>query len=265
MDAAPEESARPTGEPIFDWSRRRLRDHLRLAVFVVLSVGAHAFFFYLFKVVYAPSERVLPRSSQVMLLHRSDPRTVTMLRDLEDRFAARGGAISSAVSGSLRLEDRSAIYEPSYSGHELSLERLELPRPSLDLPAGRDPAVPELPPVRSSRSRTPSGAGGDVASSGAPPREYVPATVVVVAGGSLVDRKLTRVPEADPATWAASGSGRAIFMVGVDRSGRVANRFPWERDGLPDVSAIGGFVGGLTFEPDEGAEALEWGTVEVRW
>ena len=90
--------------------------------------------------------------------------------------------------------------------------------------------------------------------------------ISVIPGGALAGRKVISVPEHDPATWSGGGSGRVVFMVGVERAGRTVFRMPTDRGGLPDVSEVSRFISQIVFAPGEaGSPATEWGMVELVW
>lgn len=255
---------------VFRWEREGVAPAVKLAGFVALSVAIHAGFFYLFRVVYPSSERVLPTPVEVLLLSEESPGVPSLLRALDDRDAAYHSSVRESVSGGLDLGSYGAVYgegeakemvelgyQPSYSRHDPML----LPWPQapewVELPAltekGTVPILPQKdePALPGTKPDSPERQGGEIS---------------VLRGGGLESREIEAIPDIEASEWGESGTGRVVFMVGIGRSGRVIYRLPTDRGGLPEVGEVSAFVGQIVFEAGESqGPEINWGMIEVVW
>ncbi|MDG2122199.1 MAG: hypothetical protein P8J87_00785 [Verrucomicrobiales bacterium] len=267
-DGSPREPGRGAGL-VFNWNREGVGPRIKLAGFVIISVVLHTGFFYLFRVVYPASERVLPTPVRVLLLAEESPGVRPLLRALDDRDAAYRSSVRESVSGSLDLGTFTTVYGegqkglvelgylPSYMDYEPEMQTWPDAARDNDLPALSESGV--IPVVPLSREEVLAGDGEAVVMERA-------GRVSVIPGGALEGRKIVSIPETDPSEWSGSGNGRVVFMVGIERAGRAVYRLPSDRGGLPDVSNVSRFVAQIVFEPGEaGDPRVEWGMVELVW
>ena len=127
---------------IFRWKRPRAIS-FRLGFFLLLSFALHLTGFYLFKVVYPPNRKSLPRDAEIWQLRADDPDVLANL--------ARHGPALGAFSGAIPFREGPPAVELvpmrlSFDGYQPGFE--PLPRRSLNQPLVFPDAVPAtLPPV----------------------------------------------------------------------------------------------------------------------
>lgn len=132
---------------IFRWKRPHSFS-FRLVFFFVLSFALHIAGFYLFKVVYPPNQKSLPRDAEVWQLDTNDPEVLAHL--------ARHGPALGAFSGAVPFRDGpspSALVPMrlSFDGYQPGFE--PLPPRSLNEPLVFPDAVPAaLPPIEETPS-----------------------------------------------------------------------------------------------------------------
>jgi len=109
---------------IFDW--RKSRWDYRLPVLFALSLFAHIFCFYIFRVVYPPTTSLLPPSAQVTVLDPNRPQDKSLL----DWVAMNSPAIVSAPrTDSGVIAQVIPRYKPIYSTLSAELRRSDSAKP----------------------------------------------------------------------------------------------------------------------------------------
>lgn len=127
---------------IFRWKRPH-GFSFRLGFFLLLSFALHVAGFYLFKVVYPPNQKALPRAAEVWQLPADDPRVLAQL--------ARHGTALGAFAGAIPIRESSPAttlvpLRLSFDGYSPSF--VALPPRQLNQPLEFPDAVPALlPPV----------------------------------------------------------------------------------------------------------------------
>jgi hypothetical protein len=127
---------------VFRWKRPHAFS-FRLAFFLLLSFAIHLTGFYLFKVVYPPNQKSLPRDAEVWQLRADDPDVLANL--------ARKGSALGAFSGAIPFRDGPppvalVPMRLSFDGYQPGFE--PLPPRALNEPLVFPDAVPAaLPPV----------------------------------------------------------------------------------------------------------------------
>lgn len=127
---------------VFRWKRPRAIS-FRLGFFLLLSVAIHLTGFYLFKVVYPPNQKALPRDAEIWQLRPEDPDVLAQL--------TRKGPALGAFSSAVPFRDGPPAVELvpmrlSFDGYQPGFEAL--PPRALNQPLVFPDAVPAaLPPV----------------------------------------------------------------------------------------------------------------------
>ncbi|MEM0895750.1 MAG: hypothetical protein AAGJ79_02610 [Verrucomicrobiota bacterium] len=242
----------------FSW--RRFRWNTRFLLFVILSVFAHAAFFWAFAVKYPEPSRTLPSTARLVVLDAGDPTTLDVLRQIEDRVAA----LDDSLRARTRLPEgivEEVRFSPLFANRDpklKSLPPLELPvQLPLLFPPGETYA-PLLPRRRADHADQPQ------------PEVIPPATLPIpqisIFGESLGERDL-----AHPVDWTGSDrlfetpeEGFASFYVGVDASGRVAHCLMSEGQQSPAARYLHRLIKSLNFVPAPESQR-QWGWVELRW
>ena len=128
---------------LFNWDSPR-RQKAVLAIFVLLSLVAHAFCFYVFQIVYPTPVALLPPPAGVTFIAADSEQGRTLLRwiDAEDPALA----FTTHPSTETRLDAISkAEHVPSYFALDPLLKKLPAFKPDLRIPSSRPPAaVPAL-------------------------------------------------------------------------------------------------------------------------
>ena len=188
---------------IFRWKRPHGLS-FRLGFFLVLSLALHIAGFYMFKVVYPPNQKVLPRDAEVWQLPADDPRVLAQL--------ARHGTALGAFSGAIPFRDGPPATEIvpmrlSFDGYQPAFE--PLPPRRLNQPLVFPDAVPAMLPP-----------GEELAIEGKPIRTERNLLIWEnPANGSSVEMPWTCPEEHAP------GSD-ALWQVLVDPAGRVIEAVP---------------------------------------
>ena len=236
-------------ELTFEWREPRLRQRLRLLLYLGLAFLLHAVCFYVFQVVYPSSTIGLPVPMRVMVLSPDNAAAQDTLREVEDRLAGYGlgpGDRAETVS----LDDYNN-YQPSFAEYRPKLR--DLPRGSvarLPLPGAFDQDA--LPPLRTGLQTRPPEAASD------------PIAPVVIFNGELASRKLMDSPELDK-LFAKDHGTLATFSIGVNASGVVEYCLP-EKDEfrVENLDALLRAMFRFRFDPLPGSGVV-WGTATVEW
>src|SRR5215216_1474866 len=129
----------PAEPLLFSWDSARRR-RMTLAVFVLLSLMAHAMCFYLFQIVYPAPVALLPPPARVTFITPDSEKGRTLLRwiDAEDP----GVAFTTHPAPGARLGALPKTeHLPSYSTVEPILKELPPLKPDLRIPSSRPPAA----------------------------------------------------------------------------------------------------------------------------
>ncbi len=234
--------------------------HWKLALFLFFSFVLHAFCFYLFQVVYPPSERFTPNPARITYLSAGNSSSRGQLTALEDRvvYFDSSGIDSAART---RIEDYTVEFKPSFAGFAPNLRGLpergiDSPLPATinfqrtDLPAPSSP-----PPAERLSTRDIAGGAGET---GADPRMFLE--------GKLEGRSALAAGDWEWALEAKAGlEGRhAILMLAIDEEGAVQHALIHRGIESGMDAKILTTVRGLRFEAAPGG-GLSWGMVRLEW
>lgn len=237
----------------FQW-RERDRPLMRLAGFTLVSLGAAAGFFLLFRVVYPQARHFSTAPQQVLMLNDSQAAT----RDIVNRTRDRNFLLLEAgPAGSDRSDESSLfpVFRPSFSGYEMKL---------MDLPG--EPDKRSLPRVFNIEDMPlPPPATVMKARSSAPPARPGTRTVPrVVLHGALAGRKLESSARLNDTAGLADLTA-IRFLLGVNSKGAVGFALPLE--GGPDAKQmrlLHKAVSSLRFRPASDTE-VQWGQATFAW
>jgi hypothetical protein len=253
VDARDDSLSRAKGQFSFEW-KREAPISWRLIFFLGISFTAHAFCFYLFQVVYPPSERFSPSPSRITFLSPNDAASQAMLWEIEDRVVFIRSAEGESVSRN-PLNDIGIEFRPSFAEHELKLKRMPLPAVE---GADLDPLStfgPLLPPLSGTNSTLSSAAqSGDKA---------IPS---IEPGPGLSDRPIV---SSGNWNWAENnadnlGGREVMLMLGIDAEGRPEHVLMHSGIGEELDTQILTSSRNIRFESAPGAD-LQWGKVLLRW
>jgi hypothetical protein len=238
-------------EPLlFSWDSPRQQKAV-LAIFLVLSLVAHALCFYVFQIVYPTPVALLPPPAGVTFIapDSEDGRTLLRWIDAEDPALAftthrppetKLGAISKAE------------HVPSYFALDPLLKKIPALKPDLRIPSSRPPgAVPAL-------SRKTVSAGGTG-------RTYTSFSKELEQFGvaSIPQSRFAASNEETPET--------LQFRVAVNDSGEIRYCFPINSSGDPALDEQGRLqLVRSRFSPtritaDKPGLSLIWGTATIQW
>jgi hypothetical protein len=130
-----------TNDLVFGWEKPG-RGKWTLSGFLLGSLAAHAFGFYLFQIVYPPAVALLPPPGRVSLIAPNSDEERQLLRWIE----AEDPALASTT---LPPPDAKALvmptiqHAPSYLGRQPALKELPPPPPALRIPSAHPPAPVE--------------------------------------------------------------------------------------------------------------------------
>jgi hypothetical protein len=224
---------------IFDW--RKSRWDYRLPLLITISLLAHIFCFYIFRVVYPTTTSLLPPSAQVTVLDPNRPQDKGLL----DWVAMNNPAMVSAPRFDSRVISQvTPKYKPIYSGLSVDLRRS-------DAAPAQEQGIPSLfsaetlLPMRSQ-----------------PPEESAPQTFP-----SRLEMASTLLPRA-PMSLPSLPTSPALFeptsiFVGVSPEGGADYVFLTQSSGnsLLDQKAQD-FIRTLRFKPDA---KRSWGVLTLHW
>jgi len=239
-----------------------------------VAIALHALLFYLFRVVYPPSRRLVRQPEGIVLLTAGTPGAVPILHEISDQIPGFEGGLEELTTHGV-ANNFVADYVASFRGYEPDLAIPEFRRDSRTLPFLSPPGAVVLPPTR---FRAPS------ASFSLPPDDApLPlAKPTWTLKGSLVDRELLRPPRLSPEDVAALADRPDSYRIriGVDQFGVIAFTGPSAIvtssdtalvDLDPEVEArLRSIVRPMRFAPAPGvgdgvSRALQFGRVEIDW
>ena len=235
---------------LFDWDSPRPQKAV-LAIFVVLSLIAHAFCFYVFQIVYPTPVALLPPPAGVTFIAPDSEQGRTLLRwiDAEDPALA----FSTHAPPDTKLDTISkAKHEPSYSALGPLLKKIPASKPDLRVPSSRPPGAVR---VRSRKTVSAAGAG----------RTYISFS------NELEQFGVVRFPSSRFVASNEETPQTLRFRIAVNGLGEIRYCFPINSSGDPALDEQGRlqvvrsrFSRGKTTdgEPDL---SLIWGTATIQW
>jgi hypothetical protein len=232
-------------EPLlFSWEPPR-SERLAIAGFLVLSLLAHAFCFYLFQIVYPPTVSLLPPPARVSVISSSSEEGRSLLRWIDAEDPALAFATQQPPDASLHALLK-VEYVPSYLGVEPVLK--EVPRLDVDL------SIPSAHPPRPVPFLH---------------RQTMPA---VGSSGTSVAFSEDLLPLGDPSlpeysfTASNNETPKAIrFRVAVGSTGEIRYCFPLNSSGDPLLDEQARRYLTLCRFPLQQGSALVWGIATVEW
>src|SRR2546430_9332627 len=121
-------------EPLlFSWEPPRRRK-VAITAFLALSLGGHAFCFYIFQIVYPPTVALLPPPARMTLISSDNPESLALLRWVE----AEDPALATTTQRT--SEAKSFVlppieHRPFYATHQPKLRTLPPLAPDLSIPS----------------------------------------------------------------------------------------------------------------------------------
>jgi hypothetical protein len=232
-------------EPLlFSWEPPR-SERLAIAGFLVLSLLAHAFCFYLFQIVYPPTVSLLPPSARVSIISSTSEEGRSLLRWVDAEDPALIFATQQPSDARLHALPK-VEYVPSYVGLEPVLKEVPRLDGDLSIPSAHPPGpVPflhhqTLPAV--GPSRTSVSFSEDLLSLGDP---------------SLPEYSFTASNNETP---------EAIrFRVAVGSTGEIRYCFPMNSSGDPLLDEQARRYLTLCRFPLQQGSTLVWGIAIVEW
>jgi TonB family protein len=221
----------------FDW--RKSRWNYRLPVLIAVSLLAHIFCFYLFRVVYPATTALLPPSAQVTVLDSTRPAD----KEILDWVAMNDPASVSAPKFDSGVIARVAPrYRPIYSTVTVPLRSSDAAKPKQEgIPSmfSTESVLPIRPPLPST---------------GAPKRFP---TTVEMASTLQTEVAAPKLPASS-----AVAEPTSLF-VGVNLAGEVEYVFLMQSSGNSAIDAEAqAFIRNVKFKP---APNRGWGVVRFRW
>lgn len=238
----------------FQW-RERDRPLMRLAGFTLVSLGAAAGFFLLFRVVYPQARHFSTAPQQVLMLDDSQAAT----RDIVNRTRDRNFLLleaGPAASGRSDEPPLFPVFRPSFAGYEMKLMDLPGEPDKRSLPrvfsVGDMPLPPPATVMKARAPAPPAKPGGDRTA----PR--------VVLHGALAGRKLES--SARLKDIAGLGDLSALrFLLGVNSKGMVGFALPLEGGAdAKQMRLLHKAVSSLRFQPAADSD-VQWGQASFAW
>src|SRR3954469_17961086 len=130
-------SASAVNELVFRWEKPG-RGKWTLSGFLLLSLAAHAFGFYLFQIVYPPAVALLPPPGRVSLIAPDSDEARQLLRWIEAEDPALAST-TQAPPDTKALVLPTIQHAPSYLGRQPLLKDLPPGPPALHIPSARPP------------------------------------------------------------------------------------------------------------------------------
>jgi hypothetical protein len=243
-------SASAANDLVFRWEKPG-RGKWTLSGFLLLSLAAHAFGFYLFQIVYPPAVALLPPPGRVSLIAPDSDEARQLLRWIE----AEDPALTSTTQLS---PDAKALalptiqHAPSYLGRQPALKDLPPPPPALRIPSAHPP--------------------GPVEKISAPSPLVTRTAPSAIRFSPELDSLIS--PQLPELKFAASGRespDAARFLVAVNRKGELRHCFLQASSGDAALDeqarkylAIARFPA-LRDTNSERPDELVWGTATIEW
>jgi hypothetical protein len=238
-------------EPLlFSWDSPRAQKAV-LAIFVALSLIAHAFCFYVFQIVYPTPVALLPPPAGVTFIAPDTEQGRTLLRWIDSEDPAL--AFTTHAPPDTKLDAISkAKHEPSYFALDPLLKKIPALKPELRIPSSRPPGAV---PVRSGKTVSAAGKG----------RTYISFS------NELEQFGVASIPQ-----WRFAASNEETpqtlrFRIAVNDLGEIRYCFPINSSGDPGLDEQGRLqVVRSRFSPSKITDgeprlALIWGTATIQW
>ena len=238
-------------EPLlFSWDSPR-QEKAVLAMFLVLSLVAHALCFYVFQVVYPTPVGLLPPPARITFIVPQSEEGRTLLRWIDAEDPALAFTTQPPPGARLGVLPK-AEHVPSYSSLHAILKQIPALGPDLRIPSSRPAgAVPAL----SRKTASPVGSG----------RTYISFSNELDQFG---------VPSVLPSRFVASNEETPEtlrFRVAVNDFGEIQYCFPINSSGDPALDEQGRLqVVRSRFSPDRAnagrpRSSLVWGIATIQW
>ena len=229
----------PEARFIFDWQKSHW--DYRLPVLLAISLFAHIFCFYIFRVVYPTTTSLLPPSAQVTVL---DPNRAQD-KGLLDWVDMNNPAIVSAPRFDSRVINQVIPrYKPIFSALSVELKPSDSAKP-------QDPGIPSL---FSAETLLPMHSQ----------HQEQQALITFPSRLEIASTLQSRTPEALPALPASSTlSEPTSIFVGVDPKGEADYAFLMQSSGNGSLDQKAeDFIRSVRFKP---APIRNWGIVTLHW
>jgi hypothetical protein len=231
----------PEARFIFDW--RKNRWDYRLPVLIAISLFAHIFCFYVFRVVYPTTTSLLPPSAQVTVLDPNRPQDKSLL----DWVAMNDPANVSAPKFDPRVITQvTPRYKPTYSNFSAELRRSDSAKPqeqgipSLFSAENLFPMRPQPPPEERDE-----------------PKKFPTRLEIASTLQSRAPASLPVLP-----TTSALSEPTSIFL-GVSPEGKAEYAFLMQSSGnAPLDQKAEDLLRAVQFKPDPN---WNWGVVTLHW
>jgi hypothetical protein len=234
---------------LFNWEPPRRR-RLSIFVFVLLSLLAHAFCFYLFQIVYPPTVALLPPPAHVSLISANTEEGRTLLRWIDAEDPALAFATQRPPEARLRALPK-ITHVPSYLASAPALKEPPPPDVDLRMPSSQPPG-----PVPIARGATPSFG-------------VSPTTVLFSEEFAALGTASLPTPSFVASTNEPAQAVR--FRVAIDGRGETRYCFPLNSSGDPALDEqarhylmFGRFPGTSTIN-GAGNQSLVWGVATVEF
>lgn len=243
-------TAAAPGPLLFQWDSPKGR-RLAIAMFLVLSIVAHAFCFYVFQIVYPPTVALMPPPARVSLITDDTEEGRSLLRWIESEDPALAFATHRPPEGRFRALPKVA-HIPSYLTRDPILK--EVPPQVTDL---RPPSINPPGPVPISRPP--------------PPRDVGP---IATTASFSEEFDALGPPVTPPAQFTASNNESAQsarFRVAVTAQGGIRHCFVIESSGDPALDEQARNYLTLcrfpspSVQPSADNNSLVWGTATLDW
>jgi hypothetical protein len=238
-------------EPLlFSWDSPRPQKTV-LAIFVMLSLIAHAFCFYVFQIVYPTPVALLPPPASVTFIAPDTEQGRTLLRWIGAEDPALAFTTYAPPDTNLDAISK-ARHEPSYFALDPPLKKIPALKPDLRIPSSRPPGVV---PLRSRKTVSAAGAG----------RTYISFSNELEQFGAA------RIPQSRFAASNEETPQTLRFQVAVNGYGEIRYCFPINSSGDPWLDEQGRLqVIRSRFSPTkitggEPGSSLIWGTATIQW
>jgi hypothetical protein len=248
MNSVISESA---AEPlVFSWDSPR-REKLAIAIFVALSLVAHALCFYVFQIVYPPTIALLPPPARVTLITPASEEGRTLLRWIDSEDPALAFTTRRPPETRLNVLPK-AEHVPSYSAIEPTLKNIPTLERDLRIPSCNPPGA-----VRLARQKT------------ARAVEFFGTSVSFSDEFSIFGA--ATFPEANFAASNEETPQTVRFRVAVNKLGEIQYCFPINSSGDPALDeqarqyVVGCRFPQSTVSPGKADSSLAWGIATIEW
>lgn len=240
----------PVDDLVFGWEKPG-RGKWTLGGFLLVSLGLHAFGFYLFQIVYPPAVALLPPPGRVSLISPNSDEGRQILRWIEAEDPALAST-TQAPPDARALVMPTIQHAPSYLGRQPVLRDLPPAPPALHIPSARPPA-PVDPPSN-------------------PTTPVVTPVPSVIRFSSELDS--LRPPQTPQLMFIATGRDApepARFLMAVNQKGEVRYCFLQMSSGDPALDEQARkYLAATRFPaiPDPATSPLPpltWGTATIEW